>query len=104
MRRRKGVTNIWRYAEIALRENRSYLNALADVNDPGNLYQDLKQLCEPARKRVGRERGINPLRDDERTLLEAIMAGQHHLYGLKAGEIAQLIGISYSTDPATKRK
>ena len=101
---RKKVTNMKRYADIALRANRAYLNALADVDDPTGAYQDIKQLCEPARKGPCRVRGINPLREDDRILLEAIMKGQHHLHGFKANQIAHQIGLTYSDDPATRRK
>ena len=101
---RKGVTNMKRYADISLRANRAYLNALVDVEDPTAAYQDIKQLCEPAQKGPCRVRGINPLRENDRILLEAIIKGQHHLHGFKANQIANQIGLIYSDDPVTRRR
>jgi len=66
------------YADIGLRANRSYIDALAAVENPYDAYQDFEHLCETAEKGHWRVRGINPLREEDLVLLEAIMAGLHH--------------------------
>ncbi len=45
---RKGVANLWRYAEVSLQANRRYLEALAVVDGPAPEPRQLERVCEPA--------------------------------------------------------
>lgn len=102
---RKCVTNMHHYKRIGLHANHAYLDSLAQVVDPTLAYRELNRMCEPAVKAGHRSRALNPLREQERILFEAVISGANHLHGFKAKEIATAIGIDYSSDaPERKRQ
>jgi hypothetical protein len=101
---RKRVTNMTRYAAVCLRANRAYLDALASVDDPCEAYRELNRICEPVMKANKRIRPLNPLREHERKLFEAVVRGEHHLHGFKAAEIAKLLGITYAEDMVERKR
>jgi hypothetical protein len=101
---RKRITNMARYAGLCLRSNRAYLDALAPVDDPTDAYRELKRICEPVVKAHKRIRPLNPLRENDRTLFMAVIRGEHHLHGFKSNEIGNLLGVSYATDRAERRR
>ena len=101
---RKGVTNMARYAALGLRANSSYLDALSPVDDPAEAYRELNRICEPAIKANRRVRPLNPLRDRDRTLFEAVVRGEHHLHGFKAQEIGSRLGVVYAADPRERKR
>jgi len=43
------------------------------VDDPTEAYRELTRICEPVVKGTMRVRGLNPLRDDDRSLFEAVI-------------------------------
>ena len=101
---RKGVTNMKHYANIGLRANRSYLDALAQVDDPTVVYRELKRIAEPVIRKGMRTRALNPWQTLDRTLFEAVMRGEYHLHGFKASDIGKRIGIRYSNDPVERKR
>jgi len=101
---RKGVTNMKRYAKVSLRSNSSYLNALAEVDDPTKTYAELKQVCEPVCKKQRRYRPLNPLGERDYELFEIILNGKHYLHGFKACDIGSQLGIEYSKNPTIRRR
>lgn len=101
---RKRVTNMQRYADIGLRANCSYLDALAEVDDPVGVYREIKGICEPVTKGAQRVRALNPLRESDRALFEAVLRGDHHLHGFKASDIGSRIGITYSDDRTIRKR
>ena len=101
---RKRITNMARYASLCLRSNRAYLDALTPVDDPTDAYRELKGICEPVKKANKRIRPLNPLRENDRVLFEAVVRGEHHLHGFKSNEIGNLLGISYAADRAERRR
>jgi hypothetical protein len=101
---RKRITNMIHFASICLRSNKAYLNALAAVDDPAITYRELNRICEPAKKGDHQYRPLNPLRDNDRTLFEAVIRGEHHLHGFKAGEIAKQLGIVPEKDPNVRKR
>ncbi len=46
----KGVSNLWRYAQVAAQANRRYLEALAHVQPNGEAVIELGSLCQPVKK------------------------------------------------------
>jgi hypothetical protein len=101
---RKRVTNMKRYADIGLRANSSYLDALSQVDDPVSAYREIGHIAEPVIKKGTRTRALNPLQPADRALFEAVMRGEHHLHGFKASDIGKRIGIVYSSDPLERRR
>jgi hypothetical protein len=101
---RKRVTNMHHYARRCLRANRAYLDALAAVDDPTGVYRELTRMCEPAVNGTRRVRSLNPLRENDRRLFEAVICGKHHVHGFKSNEIGRLLGIVYANEPAERRR
>jgi hypothetical protein len=101
---RKRVTNMIHYAFVCLRANKAYLNALSAVDDPTAAFRELDRICEPAKKGNARYRPLNPLRQNDRLLFEAVIRGEHHLHGFKACEIAKLLGIILVSDPRKRKR
>jgi hypothetical protein len=101
---RKGVTNMHRFAAIGLRANSAYLDALANVEDPVGVYREIARICEPVKKEGRYARPLNPLRENDRRLFEAVIRGEHHIHGFKAKEIGELLGVVYPTLPVERRR
>ncbi|MDZ7361998.1 MAG: hypothetical protein ONB46_14920 [candidate division KSB1 bacterium] len=47
MPRGKGVSNLWRYGQVALQANSRYLDALAEAQPKGKVIAELDHLCRP---------------------------------------------------------
>jgi hypothetical protein len=91
----KRISSMSRYAQIGLRANSAYLEALTEVDDPTQVYQKLDQLCEPQKLAGQRVRGLNPLRKKDLHLFEAVTRGEYFVNGFKASMIAVRLGIEY---------
>jgi hypothetical protein len=100
----KRITNMARYAGLCLRSNRAYIDALTPVDDPTDVYRELERICEPVMKAHERIRPLNPLREKDRVLFEAVIRGEHHIHGFKSNEIGNLLGITYAPDRAERRR
>ena len=101
---RKRVTNMAAYAQVSLRANRAYIDALAAVEDTTIETRELAQLCAPVQRNKRRIRALNPFAALEAKLFEAVIQGGNHVHGFKAGEIGKVLGINYSNDPVEKRR
>jgi hypothetical protein len=101
---RKGVTNMKHYASIGLRANSSYLDALAQVDDPTSVYREIMRMAEPVIRKGVRTRALNPLQSTDRTLFETVMRGEYHLHGFKSSDIGERIGIRYSDNPVERKR
>jgi len=81
---RKGVGNLWRYAEVSRRANDRYLEALSVTVPQANV--EMKRSLERLGCRVkvnGRShRGFNPLNAEDRELFLAVFRGEHCLNGI----------------------
>lgn len=100
----KRVTAMYRFAEVALCANKRYLDMLAAVDDPSAAYHALDKLCEQARLGKQRKRALNPLRNQDRKLFEAVMKGEHTIQGFRHADVAAHLGIRFSKDPIIKRR
>ena len=54
--------------------------------------------------KILRFRGINPLRENDRRLLESVIDGKNHLHGFKSSDISRKVGIVLSNNPTERRK
>lgn len=90
---RKGVANLFRYAEIARAANRRYLDALSAAEPPPEAMQALTHVGR-SKRRAGRSyRGFNPLLSEDLSLLVAIFRGEHSLQGFRNEDVRrQLFG------------
>ena len=100
----KGVGAFYRYAEVAAAANRRYIEALAVVDDPADVAGRLTKLCQPATYRDRRRRGLNPLREDDRELFQAVLRGEHAVNGFRNRDIAKHLLAVSSADPSERRR
>lgn len=100
----KRVTSLKKYAEISLRANQAYFRNLAQVDNPAQARRQLNRLCEPQKAGTRRVRGLNPLRDDDRTLMEAVLRGEHFIRGFKASDLAWRLKIVAPSSPDERKK
>jgi len=100
----KRISSMSRYAQIGLRANAGYLEALTEVDDPTPVYRSLDRLCEPQTRTGQRVRGLNPLRKKDRELFEAVVRGEHFINGFKASMIAGRLGLVYPKEPGERKR
>jgi hypothetical protein len=87
----KGVTGLYRYAEIARSANSRYLQALAVVHDPRKA-QELLCACTSRMTYNQRSyRGFNPAAQEDIAIFRALSAGQHSLHGFRNSAIRQVL-------------
>jgi len=100
----KGVKHLWRYRDVMRSANARYLEALAAIENPAEAHKQLERVCEPVRHKSRRQRGINPLRKDDWTLLKAVMRGEHCIHGLRNRDLAQALSLPTPKDPKAARR
>jgi hypothetical protein len=98
----KGVSNFYRYHQVAAAANQRYLAALAVVDDPAPGYRQAERLAQ--RKVVnGRSpAGFNPARHQDVALFRAVLRGEHLLHGFRNADIRRALP-SEAQDPAVRR-
>jgi len=99
----KGVSNLYRYREVSLSANARYLNALAQVYDPGNARSELQDLARPRHVRNRSYRGFNPADSQDVALFEAVLRGEHLIHGFRNADIRARI-FPETTDTREKRR
>jgi len=89
----KGIGYLFRYAEVSLRANSNFLDALSVVNDPEESMESMRVLSRRI-KRSGRSyRGFNPAEKRDVRLFQAVMRGEHLIDGFRNADIwRQLYG------------
>jgi hypothetical protein len=87
----KGVSNFYRYHQLARAANDRYLAALAVVADPAPAYRQVERLSEPKTARGRSYAGFNPARRGDVRLFEAVLRGEHLLHGLRNGDIRRIL-------------
>lgn len=85
----KGVANLYRYAQVSLRANSRYLQALSVVDDPTQAYGILREITRPKRDNGRWVRGFNPLHPDDVRLFAVLMRGEHHIMGFRNGHLVR---------------
>jgi hypothetical protein len=70
-----------------------YLDALACVDDPTPAIRELDTITRAATTPNGRKaRPFNPLSPEDRTLFEALLAGEHALHGFSSRDFRAKLG------------
>jgi hypothetical protein len=100
----KGVKHLWRYRDVMRSANARYLEALAGIENPTAAHKQLERVCEPVRYKSRSQRGLNPLRQDDRALLKAVMRGEHCIHGLRNRDLAQALSLPRPKDSQTARR
>lgn len=100
----KGVGYLYGYAQVARRANERYLEALSVVEDPSESYRLLDRIVKPARFHGRKVRGLNPLREDDLKVFQAVQRGEHHLQGFRNADLRQRLYPHAPADPTARRR
>ena len=79
----KGVSNLYRYAEVGLQANQRYLEHLAQAKLKSKAIPHLDGLCRSHTQNGKRFARFNPLQDADRNLFAAILSGEFILNGFR---------------------
>ena len=83
----KGVSNLYRYAEVSLSANERYLDALAEIGDPTEARLELRRVAQPKRLEGRSYRGFNPAATEDITLFQSVLRGEHAIQGFRNSDI-----------------
>jgi hypothetical protein len=98
----KGVSNLYRYREVALAANERYLDALSVVDNPAPAYRRVEELTEPVVVSGRSHAGFNPAKEADVRLFGAVLDGNHVVRGFRNSDIREtLYG---STEDAGERR
>ena len=100
----KRISSMHRYAQIGLRANCAYLQALAPVDNPAEFYRQLDRVCEPQKLAKQSVRGLNPLKEKDLALFKAVMRGEHFIQGFRASELAIRLEIICPDDSVGRKR
>lgn len=100
----KGVSNLWRYAQVAAQANRRYLEALAHVQPHGEAVVELDSLCQPVKKGDKRVARFNPVSEADCRLFQAVLAGEHTLNGFRNKDLQAHLYEVAATTPEERRR
>jgi hypothetical protein len=98
----KGVSNLYRYRELALASNRRYLDALAVVDDRKPAYSRMEELTEPVVVSGRVHAGFNPASAGDVRLFRAVLAGENLLHGFRHADIR--VAMYGTTDDIAERR
>src|SRR5262249_54353693 len=99
----KGVSNFFRYRQVAAAANQRYLAALAVVADPATAYRQVEHLAEPKVVQGRSHAGFNPGRRLDVRLFPAVVRAEHLLQGLRNAAIRLLL-YGEAKDPSARRR
>lgn len=80
---RKGVSNLYRYAEVGLQANQRYLEHLAQAKLKSKAIPHLDALCRSHTHNGKRCARFNPLQHADRDLFAAVLSGEFALNGFR---------------------
>jgi len=88
---RKGVADLHRRCQVSQAANGRYLESLATACDPTPLGELAGGVCRPVRYKGRGVRGLNPLAEDDATLLAAVARGEFALRGFANRDLRPLL-------------
>jgi hypothetical protein len=88
---RKGVADLHRRAEVSQKSNERYLEALAAVDHPQTLQDSATPMCQRTKWHGKWVRGLQPFRQDDAALLQAISRGEFALNGFRNRDLRSLL-------------
>ena len=84
---RKGVSDMYRRAEVCRAANQRYLEALASVTGSSSLLQEAAEVCAPIVRDGKPYRGLNALAQKDHALLRALSRGEFALSGIRNADL-----------------
>jgi len=79
----KGVSNLYRYAEVGHQANQRYLEHLAQANLKRKAIPHLDDLCRSHTQNGKRCARFNPLSNEDRALFSAVLSGEFAINGFR---------------------
>lgn len=95
----KGVSHLWRYAQIGTQANRRYLDAMDAVHPKGEAIDALDDLCRSRTLRGRRISKFHPVTRRDCQVFSAALDGGHFLRGFRNRDIARKL---FPRRPATR--
>jgi hypothetical protein len=95
---RKGVSDMYRRAEVCRAANQRYLEALASVTSSSSLLREAAEVCGLIIRDGKRYRGLNALAQKDHALLRALGRGEFALSAIRNADLRALLS------PPTKAK
>jgi prevent-host-death family protein len=99
----KGVSNLYRYAEVSLAANERYLEALAPVEDTRRARESIAKISTSVRKNGRPYRGFNPASIADVALFAAVLRGEHAILGFRNIDIRMRL-FQAQDDPVVHRR
>lgn len=85
----KGVSNLYRYAEVGSQANQRLLEHLAQANLKSKAIPYLDSLCRSHSRNGKRFARFTPLSEPDRKLFAAVLSGEFALNGFRNSDLAQ---------------
>ena len=102
---RKGVSNLYRYAEVGQQANHRYLEHLAHAKLKSKAIPYLDDLCRSHTQNGKRCARFNPLQEADRHLFAAVLSGEFALNGFRNRDLcAMLYSQPATSDKETKQR
>ena len=101
----KGVSSLYRYAEVGLQANQRYLEHLAQAKLKSKAIPHLDDLCRSHTQNGKRFARFNPLQNADRDLFAAVLSGEFALNGFRNRDLcAKLYAQPAASDKESKQR
>ncbi|HHT9109159.1 MAG TPA: hypothetical protein ACFYD9_10980 [Candidatus Wunengus sp. YC64] len=100
---RKGVSDIYRHAEISLAANARYIDALSVIGEEEPSFQLMDAVSNSISKNNRRYRALRPITSDEARLFQAVLHGEFLLHGFRNENICAILFPSNTTEEERHR-
>jgi len=101
---RKGVSNFWRYSQVAHGANARLIDALANAPLQGKAIDTLDHLCR-SQSNAGRHvAAFNPVTPETVAIFKALLSGEFALNGFRNGDLQQKLYASKPKNEAESRR
>jgi hypothetical protein len=101
---RKGIADLHRRAQVSMRTNERYLDALAQLDSSLRLEEVFAPLCRRQKRQDKMVRALRPWTVEDQALLEAILRPEFLLAGLRNCDLAKLLYPDHQNTLAQKRR
>ncbi|WP_291984509.1 hypothetical protein [Candidatus Accumulibacter sp. ACC007] len=97
---RKGVSNFWRYAEVAHGANSRLIDALANAPLQGQAIEAIDRLCRSQSKAGRHVAAFNPVTAENVALFTALLAGEFAINGFRNRDLQAKLYSAPANNPA----
>jgi hypothetical protein len=101
---RRGVADLERRAEVSLKANDRYLEALSAVSGTVPLFEWVQKTCQPVTRSGQRYRALNPWAPQDGRLLELLNQGEFAINGFRNRDVRAAYFKSRATEQENKRR